>query len=350
MLKETENSTSYTMAQKNILLVFTGGTIGSTVSDGTINTSTSAPFILLEQFQAYYRDAAQIEFTTLRPLQILSENLIPADWTTLINAIEAAKPHQFDGIIVTHGTDTLAFTAAALSCYFHALDVPLLLVSSNYPLTDPRANGLANFICAIDFLRQNPQTGVFVPYRNPGQTMQVHQGHHLASSLQLSGDFISVQHKSYMQYDGSFSVLNTSQSARRSHYALSAQFSDRVMLLRPYPGLDYRQINLTRVDAVLHDLYHSGTACVSPSNGEHYALPEFIAECRSRGISVYLAPALHSPDAYQSTRELLDQGVQVLWNLSIETAYTKLLLAYGNFKDEEKIMEFMNADIAGEHI
>jgi L-asparaginase len=338
------------MKKKNILLVLTGGTIGSMVTEGTINTADTASSVLLAQFRQHHANAGHMDFKLLQPLTLLSENLTPADWTTLVTAIEVASPGQFDGIIITHGTDTLAFTAAALSCYFQALDTPILLVSSNYPLADPRANGLANFICAVDFIAKRPEAGVFVPYQNPGQTLQIHLGHHLAASLQLSGDFISVQHKSYLQYEGGFSVLNDRQPSQRSRYDVTARFSERVMLLRPYPGLDYRNVNLDHVDAVLHDLYHSGTACVSPSTGPHHALPTFIAECRKRNVQIYLAPALHSPDAYQSTRELIAQGVQVLWNLSIETAYAKLLLAYGNFTRQEEILEFMNADIAGEHI
>jgi L-asparaginase len=339
------------MTRKNILLVFTGGTIGSTVAGGTINTSTRAPYTLLQQFHDQYAEAGQVTFTTLQPLTLLSENLTPADWTTLIKALEAAPATDFDGIIITHGTDTLSFTAAALSCYFHALTVPILLVSSNYPLTDPRANGLANFSCAVDFIRHQPHTGVFVPYRNPGQSMQVHQGHHLAASLQLSGDFISIQHKSYMQYsDGQFTILNPRQAASGKTYPLKPRFCDRITLIRPYPGLDYRSINLTHTDAILHDLYHSGTACVSPSSGPNHALPAFLDHCRTHNIPLYLAPALHSPDAYQSTRQLLDQGAQVLWNLSLETAYTKLALAYGNFTRQEEINEFMATDIAGEHV
>ncbi len=87
----------------------------------------------------------------------------------------------------------------------------MLLVSSDYPLDDPRANGLENFICAVEFILQKIQAGVFVPYRNQQQTTQVHRGSRLACSLQLSGDFFSVQGKSFMQFEnGQFSLLNPS--------------------------------------------------------------------------------------------------------------------------------------------
>ena len=355
---------------KKILVVFTGGTIGSTASEGTINTSSTAPFKLIQQFQQHYQNHQQIHFSTIQPLQILSENLAPCVWQTLIAAIEAQRPDQYDGIIITHGTDTLAYTAAALSFYFNAIKRPLLLVSSDYPLDDSRANGLDNFICAVEFILQNSQAGVFVPYRNQRQLAQVHRGSRLACSLQLTGDFFSVQGKGFMQFEcQKFSLLNPSTKSivtnngqlsvgeggvrgiiqtRIPH--IKANFSDRILMIKPYPGLNYVHFNLDDVDAVLHDLYHSGTACTSTQWGEHYSLLEFIKRCGEQDIKTYLAPAIKSADAYQSTKALIEQGAEIIWNMSIEAAYVKLMLAYGNLSDEQQIMEFIDMDIAGEHV
>ncbi len=337
---------------KNILVVFTGGTIGSVATDGTINTSESTSFKLIRLFQQHYDNHNQIHFDTIQPLQILSENLAPPAWKTLIAAIEAARPDQYDGIIITHGTDTLAYTACALGFYFNAATIPMLPVSSDYPLDHPKANGLENFICAVEFILQLKTPGVFVPYRNQQQITQIHQGTHLACSLQLSGDFFSVQGKSYMQFENRrFSLLSPpGQRTRTQHTALKADFSERILMIKPYPGLDYSRFNLDHVDAVLHDLYHSGTACASLQWGENYSLVEFIKRCEKQGIAVYLAPAIKSAGAYQSTQALMEHGAKIIWNMSIEAAYVKLLLAYGNFDDKREIMDFMTADIAGEHI
>jgi len=335
---------------KTILLVFTGGTIGSTASAGTINTSGDAPFTLLQLFQQHYGNHQQIDFTIIQPLQILSENMAPAAWTTLIEAIEAANYGLYDGIIITHGTDTLAFTAAALSYYFHADNLPILLVSSNYPLNDPEANGLENFICAVEFILQINQPGVFVPYRNPQMSTQIHKGTRLASSPQLSGDFYSVQNRSYMQFDNALFSPRQTLPKPNKKYPLKADFSKRILLIKPYPGLDYSYFDMHAVDIVLHDLYHAGTACTSAQWGSSLSLPTFIRHCRERGIKVYLAPAVKSNNAYESTRELLDEGAEMIWNMSLESAYVKLLLAYGNFDDERQIIDFINDDIAGEHL
>jgi len=337
---------------KNILVVFTGGTIGSVATGGTINTEGNTSFKLIRLFQQHYENHPQIHFDTIQPLQILSENLAPCAWKTIIEAIEAARPDQYDGIIITHGTDTLAYTACALSFYFHSAKIPMLLVSSDYPLDHPKANGVENFICAVEFILQIKQPGVFVPYRNQQQTTQVHQGTRLACSLQLSGDFFSVQGKSYLQFENrQFSLLNPpAKQTLTLSIPLKAEFSERILMIKPYPGLDYARFNLDNVDAVLHDLYHSGTACASLQWGENYSLVEFIKRCKKHGVTVYLAPAIKSADAYQSTQVLIEQGAEIIWNMSIEAAYVKLLLAYGNFADQQEIMDFMVTDIAGEHL
>ncbi len=336
---------------KNILLVFTGGTIGSSAKNGTIKTSDQARYQLLELFQQSYPGHTGIRFKTLQPLNLLSENLQPIVWQQLITTIEAENLSKFDGIIITHGTDTLAFSATALGLYFNALSIPMLLVSSNYPLDNAKANGLNNFICAVEYIRQKKPSGVFVPYRNPGQNQQIHIATRLAASLQLSGDFISVKSQSYMTLEqGRFTQLMPDNYSHSTITPLKAAFSKRILLIRPYPGLDYTSINLNQVDAVLHDLYHSGTASVSTQFGDRFSLLAFNKICRQKKLTLYLAPALKQSDAYQTTQQLMAQGAEMIWNMSLESAYVKLMLAYGNFTDQQKISAFLQQDIALEHV
>jgi L-asparaginase len=347
---------------KNILLVSTGGTIGSTVQAGTIDTSNTAQLKLLQLFEQH-DEHSDIHFHSIQPLQLLSENLAPCAWRTLIQAIEAEQIESYDGIIVTHGTDTLAYTACALAFYFHALKIPLLLVSSDYPLDNERANGLDNFQCAVEFVRQNPIAGVFVPYRyrRARIIMVIHQGARLTCSLQLSSDFYSINDQPFMTFDAPykrFHALENNQftpmpqlvKTQQPLVNLQARFDAHITLIKPYPGLDYRSINLQQTDAVLHDLYHSGTACATSQWGEQHSLIAFIQRCKVENIPVYLAPAIYSEDAYQSTRQLIEHGAIMLWNLSIEAAYVKLLLAVSNFIDSQQFIEFMNTSIANEHI
>ncbi len=337
---------------KKILLVFTGGTIGSLVSHGCIKTTDSNSSVLLQLFNAHYPDSQRVQFKTIRPLNLLSENLHPAVWQNLLTTITAEQPEQYDGIIITHGTDTLSYTAAALSFYFHALKVPLLLVSSDYPLSDSKANGWGNFSCAVDFISQVAHAGVFVPYRNTGQSSYVHLGTRLISCLPLSNDFISIQHKSFLCYENrQFTTINPLPT-KPTHplITLKPLFSKRVLLIRPYPGLNYQSFNLDQVDVVLHDLYHSGTACVASEEGEDYSLLDFIDRCQQQSVKIYLAPIIKSDTAYLSTHQLIAAGANVIWNMTIEAAYVKLLLAYGNFTQALEIERFLASHIAHEYI
>ena len=104
------------------------------------------------------------------------------------------------------------------------------------------------------------------------------------------------------------------------------------------------------VDAVLHDLYHSGTACTTLEWGENHSLLAFIKRCQMQKVEIYLAPISNSNDTYQSTLELVNSGVTILWNITIEAAYVKLSLAYSNFTDKTTIISFMQQNLASEYI
>lgn len=341
----------------NILLVFTGGTIGSLAEGGTIQPSGLASYVLIEQFQQFFPAHQAVKFHTIQPLQILSENLAPSAWQVLVDAIHQAQPEQYDGVIITHGTDTLAYTSSMLSFCFAGCHVPLLLVSSDYPLQDQRANGLVNFICAVEYILQIGLTGVYVPYRNPKSVCDLHHGARLTSSLQLGGEFYSVQGKSLLKFiNNQFSpgVVDITSlpviTDTVAGGAIKAQFCNKLLLIRPYPGLNYQHYNLEQVEVVIHDLYHSGTACVTTQWGENHSLLAFLKRCQSANIKVYLAPAVFSDNAYQSTRALFDEGAEMIWNMSIEAAYIKVLLAYGNFQEPSQRAHFIHHNVAGEQV
>ena len=150
----------------NILVIFTGGTIGSAVSDGWISPSDDMKYLLLEKYREKTGD--DIEFDTLNPYTILSENLT-AEYLNMLTDCVKKNISLYDGIIVAHGSDTLQYTAAALSLVLGNDIVPVMLVSSNYPLEDERANGTDNFIAATEFITAKAGKGVFISYKNKNE-------------------------------------------------------------------------------------------------------------------------------------------------------------------------------------
>jgi len=152
-------------ANMKILVMFTGGTIGSCLQDGYISPDEDNNYRLINMYREKTGDTQ--EFDLSEPYTTLSENLNGTHLQMLIrevaNQIEADK---YDGIIVTHGTDTLQYSAAALSIMFDKVGIPIILVSSNYPLEDERANGVSNFEGAVKYIQNKGKAGVYVSYVN----------------------------------------------------------------------------------------------------------------------------------------------------------------------------------------
>jgi len=84
---------------------------------------------------------------------------------------------------------------------FHAINIPLLLVSSQKPLEDEGANGLINFHIACLYIQKQQTAGVFVPYKNDNELALIHQASQITQSFQLSSRFESCNNQAYMQFD-----------------------------------------------------------------------------------------------------------------------------------------------------
>ncbi len=138
----------------NIAVIFTGGTIGSSIQQNYVSTDSQMPYRLLEMYnESQAKDNPDFpHFITVEPYTTLSEYMNGSHLNLLIARVQEQLTREIDGIIITHGTDTLPFTAAALGMCFAYAKIPILLVSSNYILDDPRANGLTNFTAAVDYI------------------------------------------------------------------------------------------------------------------------------------------------------------------------------------------------------
>ena len=121
-------------------------------------------YVILEKYRARY--GIDFEYETYEPYTELSENLSGEHIGALISAVHDRLSLGYDGIIVTHGTDTIQYSAAALS-YALGLDtVPVCLVSANAPIESAESNGLINLRCAVEFIRLHGGRGVFSVYAN----------------------------------------------------------------------------------------------------------------------------------------------------------------------------------------
>lgn len=338
---------------KKILVIFTGGTIGSKKTNNTINVDDSSSYYLLKTYNdsEYKRD---VSFITNQPLNILSEDMIPNDWLIINRSISKIPFSDFDGIIITHGTDTLPFTSSAVSYLSNYVPIPIVLTASNYPLEDLRSNGLRNFASAVDFILDQSLPGVFVIFENNNGDSLVHLGTRLMQAAPFTNEFDSVnsiifgkvENQKFYRCDHPLNpVIEELQFPRERVSSSKITFSTEIMYMRPHPGLDYNYFNFSnsrKPRAILHDLYHSGTACTRKTEN-YMSLVDFTIYCLSIGIDVYIAPIKNiNTDLYLTSDTLIEYGAFPLQNISVEAALVKLMLAYGSFDVKAYIRDFVN--------
>ncbi|MEE1313514.1 MAG: asparaginase [Lachnospiraceae bacterium] len=128
---------------KRILLLTTGGTIASVPSQHGLSPSANSSLL-----DAIPELGTLCHLTVRQILNLDSTNLQPEDWKTIANEVFFALP-LYDGIIITHGTDTMAYTASALSYMINNLEKPVILTGSQLPITAPGTDAKQNLWDAI---------------------------------------------------------------------------------------------------------------------------------------------------------------------------------------------------------
>ncbi len=331
---------------KKLLLILTGGTICSRANEAGHNFSDQAKAAprLIETFQAGDSPARGAEFDTLALLDILSENMTVPRWNTLLDGLRGVDFGAYQGVLIAHGTDTLAYTASLLSLVLAGVGVPVVLISSDYSLDDPRNNGTENFRRGVELIAAGLTPGVYAVYRNSDGVTYCHRGAHLRQCGDYTNDFFSRD-----MVPVSAAPLGGGAAGEPLLYKM-APLTDSVLFLRPYVGIRYDRYSLEGVQAVVHGLYHARTACVEataadPGYSARSAL-SLLDRCRERGIPFYIQPCRAEDFAYSSTAYLFDHGARGLYGMTPEMAYVKVLVSL-SLPAEERAA-FLARDIAGE--
>ena len=144
---------------KKILLVATGGTIAS-VEDGR----GLAPALGGEELARYVPEIADVcDFDVVQPMNIDSTNMRPADWMRIRDEIVDAYD-AYDGFVVLHGTDTMAYTAAALSYLVQGSPKPIVLTGSQQPMASPFTDAKLNLYQSLLFAADDRSCDVSVVF------------------------------------------------------------------------------------------------------------------------------------------------------------------------------------------
>lgn len=245
-----------------INLVATGGTIGSRLIDGELVISDAATTQIASVISA---DKVFGDF------KIHSAGVDFSDLNTLRLTIEKATANA-DGVVVTHGTDTLAFSASYLAFAFSATAIPIVMCAADNPLTDYDSNGYDVLRAAVSLI-ESKKRGVYVLYKNPYEMVKIHHGARLIPA-HLHESF-------YFSLPGNNAFVDTGLM-RGMNFELNEH---KVLYVSPYVGMDYSALDTAGYSAIVQVAYHSGKINVAAFNGfaeAHPNLPMFISTGRKK--------------------------------------------------------------------
>ena len=335
-------------AAGGIELLTTGGTIASRVD---YDTGGVRPVSTEEEILAFYPELREFGAVRITPvLDVLSENVTPADWLTLGGKVVEAFGRGARGVVIAHGTDTLGFTAAALSFVLSDLPGPVVLVGAQRSPDRPSSDGPSNLHAAAQ-VASDPRLGEVVVVMHEGLSddrFTIHRGTWVRKMHSSRRDaFQSRNGPPLGTVDAEGVHLHpTARPPRAGPARLDAPIDARGGLLTFYPGLPAAKAR--QFLEGLRGVVLAGTGLGHVAN-EHLS---WIREATARGVVVGMTTqcleGVVDPYVYATGRELLHAGVVFLDDLLPETAYAKLLWALGHASSPEGVRELLLQDRAGE--
>ncbi len=325
--------------RKHILLLTTGGTIASLPGgDGLEPHRSDVMERQLNQLRSYFD-------ITVEDLMCLdSSNIRPKEWQEIAKRVYECRL-DYDGIVISHGTDTMAYTASAITWMLPGIDRPIVLTGSQLPLADVLSDGPDNLRTAFA-MAASGHPGIYLAFDR-----KVMLGCR-AVKVRASGfsAFESVNARYAAQVSNLGLVINEAGLQPQLGFAqYLPNISGDVFLLKLTPGLD------PKIFDMLADLGYRGIVIEAFGLGGMNVLNEGLDGIRhalDRGVSVVVTTQClyDSSDlrVYQVGTKLLELGVIQGRDMTSEAAMTKLMWAIGQGMNQKQIAALFMRSLAGE--
>lgn len=335
-------------AKSRVMIIYTGGTFGMTYDA----TGVLIPFdfsLILQQLPALrnlFLDITVISFD--QPID--SSNIQPAHWK-MIGEIIFENYQEQDGFVVLHGTDTMSFTASALSFMLPGLAKPVIFTGAQLPISEPRSDARENLITSLEIAsaRENgqplvPEVCIYFDYEllRGNRSKKVESMHFDAFR---SENFPSLA-KAGVKIDYNLSAI---RKPDKGSLRLLTRFSSDVSVLKLFPGIESRTVEAILqtkgLKALILETYGSGNAPSAPW------FIDTLTKAIKKGIlilNISQCPGgMVVQGKYETSKFLAEIGVISGGDMTLEAAVTKLMLLLGEF-EMDQVKRKINLPVAGE--
>ena len=333
-------------------LVLTGGTIGAERHGSALTVASRPTGAEADLLASCWPLAGVPRVAVATPLRTLSENITPGDWTAIAAAVrELVQDDGVDGVLVLHGTDTMAYTAAALGFLLCDLDRPIVLTGSRLPADQPGSDAPANVRAALVALLALPAGAYVVFGGSAGRPADVHLATRVRKAPSQGATFTSVNRRAVATVRDD-ELVGIEPYVHRLSERPVQQVDARVLAVRLYPGLDFDAQHSAMahggVRGVVVELYPAATG---PDTGDRFSLTAFVRRCAESEVIVAAASpggARKGQTAYETTLAIANAGALFLADMSVEAATVKLMWALAQSLRPQDVRQLMLTPIAGE--
>lgn len=334
-----------------ILLIYTGGTIGM-MQDPITKHLVPLNF---DHLSSQLPELKQFDFqigvhSFEQPID--SSNMNPKIWKEIALIIER-NYNSYDGFVILHGSDTMAYTASALSFMLENLSKPVILTGSQLPIGMIRTDGKENIISSIEIAAAKnekgeamvPEVAIYFEYR-------LHRGNR---TTKISAtNFNAFQSSNYADLAEAGVTISYNKSKIKSvsnkDLKVNLEMDNQVMILKLYPGIheNYLEsiLNIKGLKGIILESYGSGNA---PT--DHYFI-EFVNAAIRKGISIINCTQCSSGSVilgkYETSAKLLVAGVISGKDMTTEAAVTKLMHLLGKGLSNYDIKQAFSVNYCGE--
>lgn len=344
----TINTASPQKARGNILILYTGGTFGMTYDAHGVLTPFDFSLILdhLPTLKNLALELTVISFD--KPID--SSNIQPDHWQVLATLImEHYETH--DGFVVLHGTDTMAYTASALSFMLDGLSKPVVFTGAQLPISEPRSDARENLITALEVASAKKNGMHLVPEVCIYFNYELLRGNRSkkVESMQFdafdSGNYPPLA-KAGVKIDYNFAVI---RPPGRKVLQLFSKIDTNISILKLFPGIQESTIRAILqtpgLKALIIETYGSGNA---PTSSSLLKQLQHAVESGILVLNISQCPGGRVMQGrYETSRELQKIGVIGGADMTTEAAVTKLMVLLGEF-GAEKTKTLIAEAIAGE--